>query len=300
MAHGTSIGKVLVARVVQLGNHLQRQLASLRRKLVLLVAGKDLHNLEQLVRIVVLDIQEIAEAAAYTRIDAEQVFHLCTIACCNDDKLATVVLHTLHQRLQSLRALLVTFATGTERYQRVGLVNKEDTTHSLVAQAVDNLWRLTLIRAHHLRTVNLDHMATIQIADSLHDFTQLTGNGRLTGTRITSQHDVDTSLLLFTQATLCTLHIVVNSKCYLANSLLNLVHTNVMVEIAQDVLQRPFLRYIATDILFLYHRSHRATADKRREDIFGRLDSQMGITKGVVLDFHLVLEEAQKLAFCFW
>ena len=188
--HRTTIGKVFVARFVELGNHLLGQCLCFWREDILLALGKDKHDLEELIGRVVFYIQEIVETAAEARIDAEQVLHLRTIACCYDDKLIAVVFHSLHQRLQCLCTLSVAVSRLTYRCQCVGLVDKEDAAHCLVAQLVDNLRRLALIGADHLRTVDLNYMSAVQIADSRQDFAQLSGHSGLTRTRITREHDV--------------------------------------------------------------------------------------------------------------
>ena len=91
-------------------------------------------------------------------------------------------------------------------------------------------------------------MTTVQITDSLHNLTQLTGNSGLTSTRITCQYNMDTGLLLFTQSTLSTLDIVMNRERNLTYSLLHFIHTDVMIEVAQDIFQGTLLRNIAADI----------------------------------------------------
>ena len=232
LTHRSAVGEVFSTRVIKLGNHLKRQLLSLLREDIFLLLSEDTHNLVELVGRVVVDIEEIAETTTHTRIDTEQIVHLLTIAGSNDDELASVVLHTLHQLLQRLCSLLVLVTTLAQGCQRIGLVDKEDATHSLVAQTVDDFRCLTLIGTNHLRTVHLNYMTAIQIAYRLQNLTQLTGDGGLTGTWITCQHDMDARLLLFTQSALCTLYAVVNRKGYLADGLLDLVHTDITIQVA--------------------------------------------------------------------
>ena len=196
LTHGTSVGKVFLTGIINLSNHLERQLLSIGSKAVLLLTSKDFHNLIELIWRVVFNVEEIAETAAEANIDAEEVFHLRAITCSNHYKLSTVVFHTFHQLLQSLCTLIVALATLAKRSQCIGLVNKEDTTHSFIAKAVHHLGSFTLIGANHLRTVNLNNMSTIQIANRLKYLTQLTGNGGLTCTRITSKDNMNTHLLL--------------------------------------------------------------------------------------------------------
>ena len=150
LAHSTTVGEVLLARVVHLLNLLTCQFLGLGREDILLALGKHLHNLIEFVGRIVFQVQEIIEAAAHTGIDAEQVVHLHAVSGSNHHELVAIVLHTLHQRLQGLRTLGITLARGADRCQRVGLVNKEDTAHGLVTQFVDHLRRLALILGYHL------------------------------------------------------------------------------------------------------------------------------------------------------
>ena len=71
-----------------------------------------MHNLIELCWRVVLDIKEVVESAAESRINAEQILHLCAITCGNHYKLSAIVLHTLHQLLKSLCTLGVSIARG--------------------------------------------------------------------------------------------------------------------------------------------------------------------------------------------
>ena len=134
-------------------------------------------------------------------------------------------------------------------------------------------------------------MAAIQITDALQNLAQLTGNSGFTGSGVTGQYNMDADFLLFAKSALGTLHIVVDGKGNLLDSLLDLVHTNIAVQVAQDVFQRAFLGYIAANISLLYHLSLCATTDKRGKDVLGGLHGQMGIAKGFVLDLQLILEE---------
>ena len=138
-------------------------------------------------------------------------------------------------------------------------------------------------------------MSTIQIAYRLKDLTQLTGYRRLTSTRITRQHDMDTRFLLFTKSPLSTLHTVLDAIGNLTDCLLHLIHTNILVKIAKDVVQGTLFRNIATNISLFYHRCVGTTADKRGEDILCRLHGKMTIAESIILDFYLILEIAFQL-----
>ena len=69
----------------------------------------------------------------HARVYPEQVLHLRTVARSNNDKLTAVVLHTLHQGLQCLCSLVIALTRLAQRCQCVGLVNKQNSTNSLVA-----------------------------------------------------------------------------------------------------------------------------------------------------------------------
>ena len=244
---------------------------------------------------VVFDIEEIVETAAEARIDTEQVVHLRAIAGSDDDELASVVFHALHQFLQRLGTLIVAVASLTDRCQRIGLIHEEDATHRLVAQTVHHLRGLALIGADHLGTVYLHHMAAVQITDGRQDLTQLTGDGGLTRARITSQDDVHRHLLLLTQAALGTLDAILYGVGNLADGTLHLVHTDELIQILQDIVDGTFLRHIAFDVALLHNRGRGTTADELGEDVLGGLHRQVGVAEGLVLDLHLILEEALQL-----
>ena len=111
---------------------------------------------------------------------------------------------------------------------------------------------------------------------------------------------MDADFLLLTQSALGTLYVIMDGEGDLTNGLLHLVHADVAVEVAQDVIERALFRNIAPDIVGLHHHGIGATADERREDVFRRLDGNMGIAEGLVLDLDLILEEALQLMLGFW
>ena len=293
--HGTTIGKVLVTRLVHLLDALAGQSLCLRREDIFLLTRKDLHDVIQLIGRIVFEIQEIVETALKTRIHTEQIIHLRAVTGGDDHKLTAVVLHTLHQFLQCLSALVIAVTGLTHRSQRVSLIDEEDATHSLVAETVNDLRRLALIGTDHLGTIDLYHMAAIQISDSSQNFAKLTGNSGLTCTRITCQDNMHRHLLLLTKTAFGTLYTILNSIGYLADGLLNLVHANERVHIAKDIIKRTLLGHITLNVFLLHTGSISTTTNESRKDVLGSLHRQMGIAKGFVLDFYLVLEEALQL-----
>ena len=109
---------------------------------------------------------------------------------------------------------------------------------------------------------------------------------------------MDAHLLLFTQSALRALYIIMYSKGNFLDSFLDFVHTDVAVEVAEYLLQRALFWHIATNVVVFYHYCRRAATNERGEDILCSLDGYMCIAKCVILDFNLILEEAQQLMVC--
>ena len=137
-AHSTSVGEVSFARLVHLLDARPDLGLCLWRHQVFLVFGKDEQYLVELIGRIVVYIEEIVEAALESRVYAEQVVHLRAVASSDDDELAAIVLHPLHEFLQSLCSLVVAVAGLTDGCQRVSLVDEEDAAHRLVAQTVND------------------------------------------------------------------------------------------------------------------------------------------------------------------
>ena len=136
-------------------------------------------------------------------------------------------------------------------------------------------------------------MTAIQIADGCQDFAQLTGNGGFTCTWVTSKNNVHRHFLLLAQSTLGALHGVLYRVGHLFYGGLNLVHTNVAVQIAQDILNRALLGYITRDVAQLYPCGIGATTDILGKDILGCFIGQVSVTKGLVLNLNLIFKETQ-------
>ena len=197
-ADSTSVGKILSTRVVHLAYHLPCQLFCLWREQILLCLSKYKHNLIELIRIIVIDIEEIVETTTESRIDAEEILHLRTIACCNNHKLSSVILHAFHQFFKSLGSLIVPVATGIYRCKGICLIYKENTTHCLIAETIYYLRSLSLIRTNHLCTVYLNNMSAVEISYGSKYLTKFSCYRSLTCSWITCKDDVHRHLLLFT------------------------------------------------------------------------------------------------------
>ena len=236
-AHRSAVGKVLVALLVHLLDHLLGQGFCLRRKHVFLRLCKNFHDLEELIRRVVIDVEEVVKAATHTGIDAKEIVHLGAVSGGDDHELAAIVLHTLHKRLKGLCTLVIALAALAQRCQGIGLVDKEDTTHGLITETVHHLWCLALIGTDHLRAVYLDHMTGVEIADGSQNLAKLACDSGLAGARITSQHDVHRHLLLLTKAALGTLHAVLHGKGNLPDGLLHLIHADKAIKVVENIVE---------------------------------------------------------------
>ena len=191
--------------------------------------------------------------------------------------------------------MCVAVASLADGSQRVGFINKQDAAQSLVAEAVDDLRRLALIRTDHLGTVNLDHMSAVQIADGCQYLAQLAGYRCLARSWVTRQDDVHRQLFLFAQASFSPLQTVLHRVSYLTYGLLHSVHADEVVQVVQYLVKCPFFRYISLDVVLLNLGRVCSPADEGGEDVFGRLHGEMSIAEGFVLHLDLVLEEACQL-----
>ena len=138
-------------------------------------------------------------------------------------------------------------------------------------------------------------MTAVQIADGSKNLTKLTGDSGLTSTWVTSKDNMHRHLLLLAKSALSTLHGILNRVCHLLNSALNLVHTDIGVEILKDILHRTLLRHIASDIIYLYPSGTCTATDIVGKDVLSSLIGQMTVTKGLILNLYLILEEARQL-----
>ena len=107
-------------------------------------------------------------------------------------------------------------------------------------------------------------------------------------------------LLLLAQTTFSTFHTVLHSIGDLTDGRLHLIHTDVLIEVFQNILDRTLLRHIALDVALLYYRSLSTATDKLSEDVLSSLHGQMSITEGLVLYLDLVLEITLQLIIGFW
>ena len=178
-------------------------------------------------------MQFVGETTGQSGIHHQELLHLILIASHDDHELTSVVLHTLHQGVDSLLAVLIILVR-----QRIGLVNEEDTTHCLVAHSVDNLGRLTHIFSYQRSTTGFDNIRRRQYLHGLEHLTHLTGDRRLTRTGITGQDEVHRHLLNVTGTHSCTLLDKHALHSQSADSILDGTHTNEVVELVEHLVER--------------------------------------------------------------
>ena len=80
-------------------------------------------------------------------------------------------------------------------------------------------------------------MSAVQIAYGSKNLAQFTCYSRLTCSRITSQDDVHTHLLLFTQSSLSSLNTVLNRISDFTHSIFDLLHANEAVKVGKYAVQ---------------------------------------------------------------
>ena len=100
------------------------------------------------------------------------------------------------------------------------------------------------------------------------------------------------------ESTSLPLYAVFHRVGNLPHRLLHLVHANEVVEVGEYVVERPFLRHIATDVIRLHHVCVNSPADKRREDVLSLLCGLVGKAESLVFGLHLIFEELRQLALC--
>ena len=184
----------------------------------------------------------MGKTAGQSRIHHEEFLHLVLITGCYHDKLATVVLHSLHQRIDGFLTILVSTVA-----ERVSLVNKQDAAHRLVAHIVDNLRCLTHVLTDECGTAGLQHTRRRQNLHRLEYLTHLPGYGCLTRSRITRQDEVHGQLLYPTgthRGTLLHKHTLYSQT---TDRVLHRTHADELIQFVKHLIQR-------TGSLILGHR----------------------------------------------
>ena len=80
-------------------DHHLRLVLSLRSEHIVFVCGEGKHDAVELIGSIVIDVEEIIEAASESWIYSEEVVHLHPVSCHDAYELAPIVLHTFHKRL---------------------------------------------------------------------------------------------------------------------------------------------------------------------------------------------------------
>ena len=134
-------------------------------------------------------------------------------------------------------------------------------------------------------------MSAVEITHCGKYLTQFSGYRSLSRSGIARQYDVHRHLLMLSQSTFCTLQTVLHRVGHLPDGTLHLVHSNILVEVLQYIVDRPFLRHIALYVSLLYLIGISSTADEVGEDVLGSIIGQMAVSKLIVLDLDLIFEE---------
>ena len=123
----------------------------------------------------------LCKAALQTRVCVNEVVHLVGIASHNTDELSTVILQSFQQRVNSLCTKTITVI----RLQRIGLVNKQDTTHRRVYQLIRLDSCLAREACNKLAAVGFNKLPSRKDSQGAEDVGHDTGHRRLTCSRIT-------------------------------------------------------------------------------------------------------------------
>ena len=123
----------------------------------------------------------LCKAALQTWVGINEVMHLVGIAGNDTDKLTTVILQTLQQRINSFRTEAVLIAG----LQRICLINEEDTTHCRINQLIGLDSGLTREASHQLTAVGLHQLSTGQNTQGTEHIGHDTSHCRLTCSGIT-------------------------------------------------------------------------------------------------------------------
>ena len=175
----------------------------------------------------------VRETTGQSWIDSKEIFHLITITCCNDNKLSTVVLHTFHQRINSLPTVWIILCR-----QCIGLVYKQDTAHRLITHIINYLGSFTHIFTYKSSTTGFYDSAGWKNLHRLKDLTHFTSNRSFTSTRITSKNKIHGHLLNFTGTHCCTLFHKHTLNSQTTNHILDRKHTNKVIEFVEYLIKR--------------------------------------------------------------
>ena len=151
--------------------------------------------------------------------------HLVSIARHDTDKLATVVLQTLEQRVNGL---------GTEGVlivglQRVSLIDEKHTTHGRINKLIGLDGRLSAITSYKFATVGLNQLTTREDAQLVEHLGHDARHGGLTRTRIAREH----IMLALEGVGLAALHLQVQIGSQILDFRLNRLQTHHSIQLGQ-------------------------------------------------------------------
>ena len=173
------------------------------------------------------------KATGQTRIHHQELFHLVLIAGSYHDKLATIVLHAFHQRVDSFLAILVTTIT-----ERIGFINEQDAAHRLVTHIINNLRGFTHVLSDQSGTTGLNDAGCGKDLHSLKYLTHLTCNRGLTCSWITCQDKVHSHLLHLAGSHRCTLLHEHTLYGQTTDGILNGTHADKFIQFIKHLFER--------------------------------------------------------------
>ena len=112
--------------------------------------------LREFVGCVVVEVDSLCETALQSRVRIDKVMHVVSITSNNTNELATIILQTLEQGIDSFSAKRILII----RLQCIGLIDEQHTTHSRINQLVGLDGSLTSKTCNQLRTVCLYQLST--------------------------------------------------------------------------------------------------------------------------------------------
>mmetsp|Transcript_3532 Transcript_3532/g.8857 ORF Transcript_3532/g.8857 Transcript_3532/m.8857 type:complete len:438 (-) Transcript_3532:45-1358(-) len=159
-----------------LGDVLLEHRQRVGRKVVLELERHDLGDVDELVRLVVGEVDVVADAARHAGDVGEELVHPVLVAGERDDEVVALVLHHVEQDLD--RLLSVVLVVGRV-VQVVGLVDEEDATEGLLDHLLGLGRSVPNVLPDQVIASGDNHTTVAAVAHALQDGAHLHRNGRL-------------------------------------------------------------------------------------------------------------------------
>ena len=196
-------------------------------------------DFQQFVSCIVVDMDSMRETASKTRIGVHECFHFFWIACTDDDKLASFILHAGHKSLYSLLSFARCASSGfIHRFEVVSFVEEQHTAHCFVDSLVHDFVALINIFRDDVFRHFLRHTVGTRHAQCLEYLSEGACHGTLTCTRITGKDKIELCESLAGLAHLYELLLHSHFVGYAADCILHTVHTYETVQLLHYLLYR--------------------------------------------------------------